>query len=385
MALTNGKFNGERLKRARILRGYTISQLADEVGVTKQSISLFENNKSLPKPDTLFKICNTLNYNRKYFFEIDKGLVKENEVFFRSLASTTKTSIYAQVSYLEMLGQISEFIGRYINFPKWNIPDIDFSEMDPKEAARILRDHWGLGRQPIPNVIKVLEINGVLVSSIKVNQFNIDAYSIPIVKINESSHPLMILCEDKCSAVRRQFDASHELGHIVLHRGVSLESLSNEEQRILEKEADSFASEFLLPEEGFLPDLVTPNDINSYKELKIKWRTSIGAMIVKARKMDVIDQTTYQLLMRKISSLGWRTREPYDDQLPLNRPVLLKKAVEMLLDHNKIPNGDFMNEMSLYGYTFNRDEVEFMLGLEPDFLKPKVSNNILISFKKRDQ
>ncbi|MGV8982353.1 ImmA/IrrE family metallo-endopeptidase [Clostridium sp.] len=43
--------------------------------------------------------------------------------------------------------------------------------------------------------------------------------------------------------VKRNFDAAHELGHIILHSKLSnIKELSNEEFKKLEVEANSFAS-----------------------------------------------------------------------------------------------------------------------------------------------
>ena len=49
-------FNGERLKTARKLRGYTITELSARTEISKQSISLYESNQNTPE----FEKCNRL-------------------------------------------------------------------------------------------------------------------------------------------------------------------------------------------------------------------------------------------------------------------------------------------------------------------------------------
>ena len=39
-------FNGMRLRNARLYRGLTVEELANKVKVTKQAISLYENDKN---------------------------------------------------------------------------------------------------------------------------------------------------------------------------------------------------------------------------------------------------------------------------------------------------------------------------------------------------
>ena len=38
-------FNGERLKAARIYRGLTVAELAEKLGLQRQTVSMYENNK----------------------------------------------------------------------------------------------------------------------------------------------------------------------------------------------------------------------------------------------------------------------------------------------------------------------------------------------------
>ena len=45
--LRDRNFNGARLKSARTYRGKTISQIADETGVSKQAISQFETKSKI--------------------------------------------------------------------------------------------------------------------------------------------------------------------------------------------------------------------------------------------------------------------------------------------------------------------------------------------------
>ena len=60
----DGIFNGTRLKSARKYRGKTIVELANDVGVSKQAISQYENGTIYPVFETLMKIINTLKLPR---------------------------------------------------------------------------------------------------------------------------------------------------------------------------------------------------------------------------------------------------------------------------------------------------------------------------------
>ena len=146
-------------------------------------------------------------------------------------------------------------------------------------------------------------------------------------KINGKEQFFVILGEDKESAVRRQFSAAHELGHILLHNeSLDIEQISRQEFREMESEANEFASAFLLPAKSFMNDLIYPNNLDFYIELKKKWKVSISAMIIRAYKLKAITYNQYQYLMRQISQKGWRTKEPLDDVIQPSRPTILRKV-----------------------------------------------------------
>ena len=62
----NRKFNGERLKSARIYRGLTVSELADKIGISKQAISQYEKSDSTPEFKKMVAITNCLNFPSEY-------------------------------------------------------------------------------------------------------------------------------------------------------------------------------------------------------------------------------------------------------------------------------------------------------------------------------
>ena len=64
-------FNGERLKKARIYRNMTISELAEKIDVTKQAVSQYEKGVISPKPEVLFKLISTLDFPMDFFKEED--------------------------------------------------------------------------------------------------------------------------------------------------------------------------------------------------------------------------------------------------------------------------------------------------------------------------
>jgi Zn-dependent peptidase ImmA (M78 family) len=122
---------------------------------------------------------------------------------------------------------------------------------------------------------------------------------------------------------RVRHTVAHELGHLMLHRGVPRDLDSAED------EADAFASAFLLPRRGILSDFRrTALSPVGLAHLKQKWRVSIAALCMRAAHLGLLDEHAKRRFFMEMSARGWRKREPV--QVPVERPQLLRKAIERL-------------------------------------------------------
>lgn len=61
----------ERLEKLRKSHKLTQKQLADELNVSKQTISNWENNNIFPSIETLIKICKFFNVTTDYILNLD--------------------------------------------------------------------------------------------------------------------------------------------------------------------------------------------------------------------------------------------------------------------------------------------------------------------------
>jgi len=344
------RFNPNRLKSARLYEGLTLVELATQTGVSKQMISQYENGKSAPGLETLMRIMRVLGFPREYFYLPDNDSVFIGPTFFRASVTANKLTKDSQIEKLKGLSEGYSMLESYIDFPKLNLPHINISgleRIDIERYAEETREYWCLGQEPINNVVSLLEKNGIIISSLETSSNKVDAFS-HSQTVNGQERCFIILGNDKKSAVRRQFDAAHELAHLVMHNGlVNIDELSKDEYKEMERQADSFAASFLLPRTPFIKDLVYPSKLDFYVELKKKWRVSVGAMIVRAFHLEVISYNQYQYLMRQMGTKGWRTKEPLDDVITVPEPTLLRRAVDMLLINNVLKVRDILAKLRL--------------------------------------
>ena len=379
----NNKNNGfvvipEKLKEARLSRGYTVTKLAELIGVVKQSISRYELGNSTPPFEIMKKYCDVLNIDVDYFMnENNDNDVHYGTVFFRSLKSAEsqmREEIKIRIKWTNM---IFRFIDKYIEFPKLNLPPISEEELEDLDMYKIeqiatnLRNYWNIGDGPIKNISILLEQNGIILCNSNIYDTKVDACS---EKVNDNA--IFFIRTNDISACRLRFDLAHELGHLLLHSEITDEEL--QDKQILdkiEKEANMFASAFLLPRETFGNEVLA-SSLNHLITLKSRWKASISAMIYRCNELGIFNESQVLYLRKQISLKKWRTIEPLDDIIPIEKPQLLSDAIKMLIDNNIKTKTKIKNEINV-----PKSDLVELSNLPKDFLEEainlKIKNNIL--------
>lgn len=372
-------FNGDRLKLARRFNKLTLTEMAEYLNVSKQMISKYEKNQSQPSSESLFQLEQLLGFPRRFYFEDNIKESKVGNTYFRALSKATKKDLEAQKIRIDLLSVIYKFIDDYIELPALNYPEFDLTYSSIEEMAVQARSFWKLGEAPIENMVKLLEANGFIVSTSKFNIDVIDAYT-QVREINGKECFIIVLGSDKGNYFRRQFDAAHELAHVLIHDAyLDLSTLSKEEEKEIEAEANNFASAFLLPRDPFIKDIsIMPTDLNHYVYLKKKWHVSVGAMVRRAFNLGVISSSEYDKLQRTITRWGWRREEPLDRETRPTSPVLLSKSIITLLDE-KIFNGTSLMDELTYEYkiSITSSMLEDLVGLENGTVEKYRPTNVI--------
>ena len=327
-------FVGDRLVEARHARGLTAADLAGMVELSAQSLSKYENGRQVPRHETVDRLAMTLGLPRQYFFRLMPS-VDQKPVFWRSRLSAQTVDLDRAFVRLQWLKEVVDYLGDFFEFPALNLLRLDVPT-DPlkistdmlEEFANSIRHEWSVHRGPLPDTIEKIEASGILVSRIHVHAEKVDAFS---QWSDRFGIPFIVLSRDKASAVRQRFDALHELAHILLHEQVTREHLNNRATyKLLEKQADQFASFMLLPEQDFLDELYAPT-LDGMLSLKERWGVSVGAMIMRCQSLDLLDDLSVKRMWMNYARRGWRKGEPFDGKMPKEEPHLIKRSFEMLL------------------------------------------------------
>lgn len=330
-----------RIKQARVSRGLSMVELSELVSVSKQAISQYEMGKNAPSMAILNKIANTLKYPISFFYkQLPANENASSAVFFRSKKTTKVKAINAAKEKIEIFREINDYLAEYVDFPDLNLPKVTYEEdgIEPldneaiEKYTLILREHWGLGKGPIDNLINVVQKNGIMVSKMKLRLDKLDAFSVWF-----DNKPFVFLSSDKDMNVRIRFDIAHELGHLLMHADYfSDEDLKNSTiHEKLEDEANRFAGAFLLPKETFCKDVFSTS-IDHFIQLKVKWKASIGCMIYRCETLGILSLNQIKYLKDQMTTRVYWRKEPLDREMPVEKPFAHKQAIELLLKNNII-------------------------------------------------
>ena len=369
MAVGSPGFVGGRLREDREARQLTGLVLAEMTGVTAASISAYENGHASPSPEVLDRISSSLNFKTAFFFREEDPLaaVARQTVFERSKSSTTKATRRRAGIQRKWLRENLQYLSQFIKLPSPMVPDTqrDFdwlacSPEDIESVAKTIRRAWNLGDGPISNATQLVENNGIITTLIAMNGSGLDAFS---VWDAIDGRPYIALNSNVQSAFRTRFSVCHELGHLVIHRGLSPNEFENRNYfKLVETQADRFASAFLTPAETFSPEIAIPS-LDTFRRLKSRWRVSIKMMIHRAEDLNIINREEARRLYINYNRRGWHKQEPLDDSYSIEEPKLARRAFELVIDNSLIDRSQIGADSP-----FNVEDIERLANLPIGYL-----------------
>lgn len=337
----DARFNSQMLTLARHSREMTQTELARKVEVSQATISKIENGLMEPDKELVAKLVKVLEYPAHFFGQpgYARGLPL---TFYRTrkrLPRRVEDRINAEISirtlHVERLVKAAELESDR------ELPAIDLDEAQATaaEIATMVRQAWGLARGPVPNLVETVEAAGVVVVPCDLGSADVDA-----IGVRYPGLPPMMFVNVDAPTDRMRFTIAHELGHLVMH------TVPNPD---MEKEANMFAAEFLMPERDIKPQFRNV-ELSLLAMLKQVWRVSIQALIHRAWQVGAISKRKYQALFRQISALGFRRREPPELDLPPEEPSLLRQLVVLHRDALQYGMEQLAHLLGLFPHQYRR-------------------------------
>ena len=326
-----------RIRQARLIAGLTQTQLAEATDVRQAAVAYFEAGKRMPSLATSFAIAVATGVSVTFLEKPPLPQLPHGSLAYRSRANARETAKELALQYTALLvEQLSQMTSK-LRIPALRIRS---ASGDPLKAARLTRMVLGVqGPGPVPHVLRQIERSGGVVLSLPLTLRGIDAFSLwaPI----DTERPVTVLSSDSAGD-RRRFTAAHELGHLVMHR--SAEGYTTDD---LEREADLFAAEFLLPAAALQAALAKQSlTLELAMRLKAEWKVSMQMIVRRARDIGAISERRYRRMFQQLSARGWRTHEPVIVAVEL--PRLYRQLAE------KLYTGDCASQLAEeYGLSSN--------------------------------
>lgn len=349
----NSKVNPVMITLARETRGLTQRELADILNVTQGKVSKMESGFLQVSEAILESLSVELRYPKKFFYQNFEVYPAGMHLYrkHKTLPNKDLTRIAASMNvfrtHVKQLLQSAE-----IDYKPLLECDLD-EYGTPSEIARIVRQHLQIPRGVIKSVTEILEDAGVLIIPFNPQTRFFSGASMLTEKPN-----YIVVINETMPGDRWRWTLAHELGHMVMHR------IPTED---MEREADEFAAEFLMParEIGqFLSNLT----VERLAFLKRQWKVSMIAILNHALRLNKITPRQHRSLITRLAQLGiTRIKEPAELNFPVEQPTLLNELIEF---HGKELGFDVTQMADI----FCSDVTEYI-----DTYKPTTSHLRLVS------
>jgi Zn-dependent peptidase ImmA (M78 family)/transcriptional regulator with XRE-family HTH domain len=267
--------------------GLSQEQLAEQVGITRQSINNYENAKTLPDSKILSALATILGIT------LDDLLRSQGEGLpnfrFRAHVSFDKNAQFvAQVlRMLQTYNALEQAVGLASYTPE-STPchQVEGNEKHIQTIATLFRHRLSLGDAPIANLFQSVEEIGlkVLRQPIPIKDF------FGLSACSDIEGAFVLVNSHNITIERQLFTLAHEIGHLIFHRAEYqnnlIEAGTKEEEKAREKVANYFASYLLVPQAEFERMYKLTQDII---KLKRHFRVSYLVILTRLAEMRIID------------------------------------------------------------------------------------------------
>ena len=278
--MANGVCIAANLARLRLDKDLTQEDLALDAGLSRVALGRIERGAVLPRAKTLYALAKALAVPVS---ELVTPVHPLESVRFRAKAQVrSREQILAEVSrWLQAYAWLEAELGEGADFSFDKVRPAS-GEVAPVALARAARQAVSVAPDAaVRDICGLLEAGGVKILLLQTKR---DSFFGLSVGQRDGGPAVVVNTWDRISVERWIFTAAHELGHLLLH--------PHEYQReatILpenaEREADEFASEFLMPDLAF----------------ERKWQATSGhSLLSRVLKVKRIFRVSYKTVLYRL-------------------------------------------------------------------------------------
>ena len=256
MALTQESL-GRRLQDARKSVALTQQEAAEHLGLSRESLAQIEAGSRSVNSLEIVQLARL--YGRSLSAILLESENSEEEpltaLFRMQETLATSPGLREQLVWFSNVFQEARNIERLLGDDPRLLPP-DYGLRDPRnnaeayeqgqELAKQERQRLGLGAGPIPDVAEVVSQQGVWAVSAEMPD------NVSGICLFHSTIGAAVVVNRRHIRSRRRFSYAHEYAHVLADRKLRTASVSSSgnAKELIERRANSFASEFLMPSRG---------------------------------------------------------------------------------------------------------------------------------------
>ena len=342
--------NHKQLTFAREFKGYSQTELSNKIqGLSQSNLSKFEKGLGVLSEDLQKKIIDFLGFPEDFYNRKINTIIENAN--YRKRATVSKTKILKFENKCKVIGYVIDELSESIEWPDFKLAPLNVEDgYAPEYIANYTRRLLKVNvDEPIKNIFSILETAGIIIYEINDDE-KFDGVSF----ITDKGNPIIIVNKN-FSNDRKRFTIAHELGHILMHNENNFPISSYRDK---EKEANQFASEFLMPE-NYIKNSLRNLKLSEVGNLKRYWLTSMSSIIRRAKDLKCIDDNRYKYFLIEMSRNGFTKKEPIE--VFIDKPTCLKNAINLFKTDLAYSLEDFSNYTALpkdiIDELFNSDKI----------------------------
>ena len=342
--------NHKQLTFAREFKGYSQTELSNKIqGLSQSNLSKFEKGLGVLSEDLQKKIIDFLGFPEDFYNRKINTIIENAN--YRKRATVSKTKILKFENKCRVIGYVIDELSESIEWPDFKLAPLNVEDgYAPEYIANYTRRLLKVNvDEPIKNIFSILETAGIIIYEINDDE-KFDGVSF----ITDKGNPIIIVNKN-FSNDRKRFTIAHELGHILMHNENNFPISSYRDK---EKEANQFASEFLMPE-NYIKNSLRNLKLSEVGNLKSYWLTSMSSIIRRAKDLKCIDDNRYKYFLIEMSRNGFTKKEPIE--VFIDKPTCLKNAINLFKTDLAYSLEDFSNYTALpkdiIDELFNSDKI----------------------------
>jgi Zn-dependent peptidase ImmA (M78 family)/plasmid maintenance system antidote protein VapI len=317
--------NPNRIILAREARGLTQEELGNKIRLHKANISRLENGDTAISEEMLNALSDALCYPPQFF--LLPGNILPVNLSYRKKQNVPLKLISPIEAQINIIRHHAQFITRAMQKQQPQLPLFSANEKDtPAKIASMLRRKWEVDTPVLTNLIKLVEQNGIIISSFDFGTERVDSRSI----LTDDKYPVIFL-NKTLPGDRQRFSLAFELGHLVMHTFTQVPHT-----RDINHEANLFAAELLMPAKEIIKDFKEGVTLPLLGELKLKWKVSMIALLYRADDLGVLTPNQKRYLIQQFNQQKIRRQEPPELNIPAEQPQLMRRLLVQYMQKTKL-------------------------------------------------